>query len=198
AILAAGLERLGFKVGQASCLSSSIPSDTDGRQAGRLPYFDTLRVELGRTRSDDLVRTAEAHRVNLRVIDANTLGIALDETVTEADLTALVRIFNGDRAPSFTVREVASSLVGDGPQPNAKERGLRTDLPGIPAELARRSSLLTHPVFNRYHSETEMLRYLKRLESRDLSLTTSMIPLGSCTMKLNATCEMLPVSWPEF
>src|ERR1041384_254178 len=83
-----------------------------------------------------------------------------------------------------------------GSQSQAKEREL--DLPGIPAGLVRRSAFLTHPVFNRYHSETEMLRYVKRLESRDLSLTTSMIPLGSCTMKLNAAAEMYPISDPGF
>src|SRR5438876_215411 len=235
AVLAAGLERLGYKVGQASRLSSSARSATDG-QAGRLPYFDTLRVELGSKRSSDIVKIAEAHRVNLRVIDANTLSITLDETVTENDLTELVQIFNGDRAPSFTVRELAATLVSPGPRHDvdehadtsaasaayraaheaieaapdsagtktsplkrgANESGFRGVLPGMPAGLARRSTFLTHAVFNRYHSETEMLRYLKRLESRDLSLTTSMIPLGSCTMQLNATCEIFPVSWREF
>jgi glycine dehydrogenase len=181
AILAAGLERLGFETGQA----------------GLLPYFDTLRVELGSKQISEIIKIAEVHRINLRVIDENTLGIALDETVTEADLAELVQIFSGDRAPSFTVSEVAASLVSKGIQPGDNESVL-PGLPGLPERLARRSTFLTHPTFNRYHSETEMLRYLKRLESRDLSLTTSMIPLGSCTMKLNATCEMVPVSWPEF
>src|SRR6185295_16114722 len=97
------------------------------------------------------------------------------------DLADIFKVFNGNRAPDFSARELASGLKA-----------------GYGAPLARTSKYLSHPVFNRYHSETEMLRYLKRLEARDLSLTTSMIPLGSCTMKLNATCEMLPVSWPEF
>jgi glycine dehydrogenase len=184
AILSAGLERLGYKVGQASRLSSSTRGDTD-EEAGHLPCFDTLRVDLGSKRSGDIVKIAEANHVNLRIIDANTIGVTLDETVTEQELTDLVRIFNGNRAPAFTVRELAAALSTEVP-------------PGIPPNLLRRSPILTHAVFNRYHSETEMLRYLKRLESRDLSLTTSMIPLGSCTMKLNATCEMFPVSWPEF
>jgi len=197
AILAAGLERLGHKVGQASRLSSSVRGDTDG-QAGRLPYFDTLRIELSSQSGSDIMKIAEAHRVNLRFIDSNTIGVTLDETVTENELEQLIRIFNGDRAPSFTVRELAASLVQTGLPTGEGEGGLRGMLPGIPPAFERHSAFLTHPVFNRYHSETEMLRYLKRLESRDLSLTTSMIPLGSCTMKLNATCEMFPVSWPEF
>jgi len=179
-ILAAGLERLGYSVGQASRLSSSAHSETAG-QAGRLPYFDTLRVDLGAENSSDLVKIAEAHGVDLRVIDPKTVGVALDETVTVEDLRALLEIFNVDRPVDVSLEELAE-------QPG----------PVIPASLARTTPFLTHAVFNRYHSETEMLRYLKRLESRDLSLTTSMIPLGSCTMKLNATCEMVPVSWPEF
>jgi glycine dehydrogenase len=161
-ILADGLQRLGCQI------------SADG-------FFDTLRVELGSKRSADIVKIAEAHRVNLRVISPDAVGISLDETVMEHDLAELFQIFNGDRAPAFTVKD----LVGE-----AEADAL--------AGFARASTFLTHPVFNRYHSETEMLRYLKRLEIRDLSLTTSMIPLGSCTMKLNATCEMIPVSWPEF
>ena len=198
AILAAGLERLGYKVGQASRLSASARGQTDG-QAERLPYFDTLRVDLGPKRSSDIVKIAEAHRVNLRVIDADTVGIALDETVTENDVAELLRIFNADRAPSLTIREIAATLIGTGSgSGDGTEVGFPDLPPVIPPALARRSAFLVHSVFHRYHSETEMLRYLKRLEARDLSLTTSMIPLGSCTMKLNATCEMFPVSWPEF
>src|SRR5206468_3687052 len=97
------------------------------------------------------------------------------------DLADIFRVLNADRAPDFTISELAAQADA-----------------GFPAPLARTSRYLTHPVFNRYHSETEMLRYIHRLESRDLSLTTSMIPLGSCTMKLNATAEMYPVTWPEF
>ena len=181
-VLASGLQRLGYRVGQASRPSDRKPGEglPDG-QAGCLPYFDTLPVELGAKQSDDLVKIAGTHRVNLRPIDANTLGIALDELATVAELETLLQIFNNDRPVDFSVEELAT---------HAPSR--------IPASLTRTTPFLTHPVFHRYHSETEMLRYLRRLEARDLSLTTSMIPLGSCTMKLNATCEMLPVSWPEF
>jgi glycine dehydrogenase len=168
-VLAAGLKKLGYK-GQWAAVTG--PS---------LPFFDTLKVELGSKSAAEIVRSAEANRMNLRLIDEHTIGISLDETVSEKDLTDILRVLNGNRAPEFTVAEIAAGI-------EAKYE----------APLARNSRFLTHPVFNRYHSETEMLRYIKRLESRDLSLTTSMIPLGSCTMKLNATVEMFPVTWPEF
>jgi glycine dehydrogenase len=158
-ILAAGLARLGHKV--------SAPD-----------YFDTLRVELTKSSAAEILKLAEAHRMNFRVIGENTLGISIDETTSAKNIADIWQIFNGDKAASFTVAELASnrqSAIGN-----------------------RQSSFLAHKVFSSYHSETEMLRYLKRLESRDLSLTASMIPLGSCTMKLNAAAEMFPVSWPEF
>ncbi len=199
-ILALGLQRLGYKPGQmppvpdhtptpdpsqernlAGATPDWLPSPGGAGDGCALPCFDTLCVHLGSKRSADIIKTAESHRANLRVIDAATVGISLDETVTENDLAELLQIFNDDRAPAFTIKELAAG-----------------DQLDVPAEFVRQSKFLTHQVFNRYHSETEMLRYLKRLEARDLSLTTSMIPLGSCTMKLNATCEMLPVSWPEF
>jgi glycine dehydrogenase len=115
--------------------------------------------------------------MNFRVINNHTLGISLDETTDENDVAEIWQIFNDDQQIDFT--------VGD----------LKTDASRL---TPRASTFLTHKVFSSYHSETEMLRYIKRLESRDLSLTASMIPLGSCTMKLNAAAEMLPISWPEF
>jgi len=162
--LAAGLKRLGYSIG------SEV-------------FFDTVRVELGTHRLEDILEAAEADRINLRTLDANTVGISLDETTTPQDLQDLFEIFAGSDSLPFTIEELASS-----PSPLASR----------PSPLSRTSSYLTHPVFNRYHSETELLRYLYRLQAKDLSLTTSMIPLGSCTMKLNATAEMMPVSWPEF
>ncbi len=162
AVLARGLEKLGCEISTGT-------------------FFDTLRVKPGSRSSSEIVKLAEAQQINLRVIDAGSVGISLDETVTEQDLAALFQIFNGGKPAAFTV----GSLAGE-----AEE--------GYAAPLARTTGFLSNAVFNRYHSETEMLRYLRRLESRDLSLTTAMIPLGSCTMKLNATVEMLPVSWPEF
>jgi glycine dehydrogenase len=116
--------------------------------------------------------------MNFRALDEKTIGISLDETTTRADVEAILRVFAPEAAP--LVRDLEDT-------PDA-----------IPAALARESKFLAHPVFNRHHSETEMLRYLRRLADRDVALDRSMIPLGSCTMKLNATSEMIPVGWREF
>ncbi|MDZ7964712.1 MAG: aminomethyl-transferring glycine dehydrogenase [Nostoc sp. DedSLP03] len=159
-LLAEGLKRLGYSI-----------SSKD--------FFDTLRVELGRRNLKDILTAGEQLQINLRVFDATTVGISLDETTTSEDLIDLWQIFAGTDDLPFTLEELTSSSSSYLP-------------------LSRTSTYLTHPVFNRYHSETELLRYLHKLESKDLSLTTSMIPLGSCTMKLNATAEMIPVSWEEF
>ena len=152
-----------------------------GYRIGHAQYFDTLHIELGDRSLDEVLGAAAAAKVNLRVIDRRTLGVSLDEATTEAELDALFAVFNGGRAAEFS----AASL-----------------LPGTAAEIAephrRISDYLTHPVFNSSRSETEMLRYLRKLESRDFSLVHGMIPLGSCTMKLNATAEMIPITWPEF
>ena len=155
-------------------------------------FFDTVTVDLGTRKATEILRFADPLRINLRVVSEHALGISLDETVSEDDLNRIWRVFNGDRAPDFTPSELAQDddLI--------KEKEVVDLDRSLPRMLLRTSKYLSHPVFNRYHSETEMLRYLKRLEQRDLSLTTSMIPLGSCTMKLNATVEMLPVTWPEF
>ncbi|MEI6390347.1 MAG: aminomethyl-transferring glycine dehydrogenase [Verrucomicrobiota bacterium] len=161
-ILARGLVRLGYQV---------TPQQ----------FFDTIRIGLGDKSAGDILKVAEARRMNFRVIDEQTFGISLDETTGEGDLLDIWRAFNNDQVPDFTSAALAKELDAS-----------------YPAPFARTTQYLTHPVFNRYHSETAMLRYLKRLESRDLSLTTSMIPLGSCTMKLNAASEMFPVTWPEF
>jgi len=160
--LAAGLGRLGYSIGDAQ-------------------FFDTLRVHLGPKSSAEILKSAEASRMNFRPIDQHTVGISLDEVTSEKDLLDILQVFNAERPIAFTVAELTAEVVGV-----------------FPPTIGRNSSYLTHDVFNQYHSETEMLRYLKRLENRDLSLTTSMIPLGSCTMKLNAAVEMLPISWPEF
>lgn len=144
-------------------------------------FFDTLRITPGNRSAQQLVADAAARRINLRLLDGATVGVSLDETTAAEDLTSLLEVFNGSRPLPFSVEDLAAQVPEK-----------------LASPLTRTSAFLTHPVFNRYHSETEMLRYIRRLESRDLSLTTSMIPLGSCTMKLNATAEMLPVTWPEF
>jgi glycine dehydrogenase len=140
-------------------------------------FFDTLTIYTPDAAA--LHQAAEARNLNFRHVDANRVGISLDELSSLAEVNLILAVF-GLKPVAATDAEAAS------------------DAGGIPAGWQRATPFLTHPNFNRYHSETEMLRYIKRLESRDLSLTASMIPLGSCTMKLNATAEMFPVSWPEF
>ncbi|MDB9482826.1 aminomethyl-transferring glycine dehydrogenase, partial [Dolichospermum circinale CS-537/05] len=157
ATLAAGLKKLGYKITSEN-------------------FFDTLRVELGNTKLEEILDAANERNINLRIFDNSTVGISLDETTTETDLIDIWQIFALKDQLPFTVE----------------------GLPISHAQLSRESKYLTHPVFNRYHSETELLRYLHQLENKDLSLTTSMIPLGSCTMKLNATSEMIPVTWEQF
>src|SRR5690606_37272217 len=145
-------------------------------------YFDTLRVELGEL-AGPLRAEALNNEVNLHYLDT-TAGISIDETTTYQDIETLVRIFaklKGKRPDDADLQTQAENITSV-----------------IPQALQRRSDFLTHPVFNSYHSEHEMLRYIKSLEAKDLSLCHSMIPLGSCTMKLNATTEMVPLTWPEF
>jgi glycine dehydrogenase len=142
-------------------------------------FFDTIAVATGE-RTQRILDDAVARGVNFRRIDAATIGISLDETTTRDDVERIFAVFHG----------------GDTPVTVAALDGEATD--ALPPALVRTSPFLTHPVFRRYHSETEMLRYLRRLADRDLALDRAMIPLGSCTMKLNATSEMIPVTWPEF
>jgi len=141
-------------------------------------FFDTVHVKVGGGRLADIRKAAEARRMNLRYVDDASVTVSFGETVTIDDLTDLLAVFNG----GLTAPVSAESLLTA-----ASAR----------IEPARTSPFLTHPVFHRYRSETEMMRYMRKLESRDLSLTHSMIPLGSCTMKLNAAAEMLPVTWPR-
>ena len=140
-------------------------------------FFDTIRVEV--ESSSTIIEHAEKAGCNLRPFGPRAVAISFDETTTNRDIELLMSIFRGTH-----VRDFADDDLGGPP--------IR-----IPQFAIRNSDFLPHPIFNRHDTETEMLRYLKKLESRDLSLTTSMIPLGSCTMKLNATAEMFPISWPE-
>jgi len=144
-------------------------------------FFDTIRVEVGQGLAASLVGRARAQKINLRHLGDNAVCVALDETVTESDVRDLLSVFAGGKREAPAIDALG------------KEVDERYD-----ERFARTSAFLTHPIFNTHHSETEMLRYLRTLESRDLSLTHSMIPLGSCTMKLNATSEMIPITWPEF
>ncbi|HEY7189508.1 MAG TPA: aminomethyl-transferring glycine dehydrogenase [Vicinamibacterales bacterium] len=150
-------------------------------------YFDTLRVTV--PQGVETVRPhAIDHGINFRYVDERTIGIALDETVTLDDVAEIIAVFVAalgrpdDAVDRERLRRTAAAAA-DGT---------------LPPELVRRSSFLTHPVFNTHHSETELMRYIRRLERKDVGLDTSMIPLGSCTMKLNAASEMLPITWERF
>ncbi len=158
AILAAGLQQLGFELVNQT-------------------YFDTLTVRV--KDAGAIHAAATEHGINLRQIDATQVGIALDETVTRDDLATLMAIFGDGKPVDLDALDADASDA-------------------LPTALARTSAYLTHPTFNRYHAEHEMLRYLRALADKDLALDRTMIPLGSCTMKLNATSEMVPVTWPEF
>ncbi len=150
-----------------------------GRDAGDGLFFDTLRVRMTPAEAERILQEARSRRANLRDYGDGSVGVSLDETTTEDDVRELL------------------AVLGEGEPPPLEE--LLAEAPTeYPPPFARGSAYLAHDVFNRHHSEHEMLRYLHRLQARDLSLTTSMIPLGSCTMKLNATAEMMPVTWPEF
>ena len=151
-----------------------------GFTVGPWPYFDTLRVHLVQGRAAQVLQAARERGLNLRDLGDGSLGIALDEAKNARDVADLLEAF-GAAPGSIDVERLAGEAELE-----------------IPAPFARRGGFLSHPVFNSFHAEHEMLRYIRRLEARDLSLTTSMIPLGSCTMKLNATSEMLPVTWPAF
>jgi glycine dehydrogenase len=150
-----------------------------GYDCGSAPFFDTLRVRLASGAAARIHEAARTRRMNLRRYDDGSIGITLDEAKGLSDVRDLLAVFAPDGQASDTGALLAA-----------------TDAT-VPAPFARRSTFLKHEVFNRYHTEHELLRYIKRLESRDLSLTTSMIPLGSCTMKLNAAAEMLPITWTE-
>ena len=143
-------------------------------------FFDTLTVEVGGSQTA-ILESAHAARINLRILGRGQLGVSLDETCTVHTVERLFDVFLGADHGLDVAALDAEPITG-----------------GIPQPLQRTSGYLTHPVFNLHHSETEMLRYLKQLENKDLALNQSMIPLGSCTMKLNATSEMVPITWPGF
>lgn len=145
-----------------------------GYDVPNTPFFDTIRVPLGNVKALDILRLAESFRINLRALDDHTVTISLDETTGALD--DFLKIFNSGNKVGVVLKDHPVAL---------------------PETLVRSGQILTHPVFRSYHTETELMRYICRLESRDLSLTTSMIALGSCTMKLNAASEMFPVTWEK-
>ncbi|MFM8380139.1 MAG: aminomethyl-transferring glycine dehydrogenase, partial [Planctomycetia bacterium] len=176
----AGLVRIAERVAAyAAILADGLESI--GCRLRHAHAFDTLAVEV-EGRADDAMARARAVGMNLRRLGPGTVGIALDETTTRTDIVRLWEVFSASAGRSV-------------PEFSRYEAGLA---PRVPAALRRTSDFLTHPVFTTHHSETAMLRYIRSLSDRDLALDRSMIPLGSCTMKLNATSEMIPITWPEF
>ena len=172
-----GLQRIAQRV---HLLTSVL---AEGLRLNNMPptnthWFDTLTLHTGH-RTEEIVATAAAREINLRQIDAEHIGLSIDETTGSDDIVALWDILLGEH--SLNLDTLAAEVAGS-----------------LPDDLIRTDGFLTHPTFNSYHSETEMLRYLRRLADKDIALDRAMIPLGSCTMKLNATAEMLPITWPEF
>jgi glycine dehydrogenase len=164
-------------------------------------FFDTLLIKLGHP-ADELLNSALKKKINIRKVDKEHVSITLDETVTKDDLFDLLVIFGTSSFEEQYKGGISrrSELCSFDLEKLAESIGVTLASPAkkYPEHLSRKSAYLTHPVFNSYHSETDMLRYITYLQSKDLSLANAMIPLGSCTMKLNATAEMIPVTWPEF
>ncbi|MCH7489106.1 MAG: aminomethyl-transferring glycine dehydrogenase [Gemmatimonadetes bacterium] len=176
-----GLRRIAQRIHTLASLLAEGLRRVDDVRVVHDTYFDTLCIETDQDRASSIHAAARERHINLRSISPTRLGVSLDETTRPEDVTELLEVFGLGETAADALEDLTPS-----------------DEHGIPEQFRRESSYLTHPVFHRYRSETEMLRYLKQLEDRDLSLTSTMIPLGSCTMKLNATSEMIPVTWLEF
>ncbi|MEE1892404.1 aminomethyl-transferring glycine dehydrogenase [Pseudomonas otitidis] len=173
-----GLTRIAKRVHQLTAILAEGLAQL-GHSVEQQHFFDTLTLITG-ARTAELHAKARARGINLREIDDQRLGLSLDETTTQAHVEELWALFSDSQAmPAF------DALAG-------------TAASRLPAALLRQSPILSHPVFNRYHSETELMRYMRKLADKDLALDRSMIPLGSCTMKLNAASEMIPITWAEF
>ncbi|MBD2150451.1 aminomethyl-transferring glycine dehydrogenase [Pseudanabaena sp. FACHB-1277] len=173
---ASGLKAIAQRVHRLTAtLAQAI--ENAGHIISHTAFFDTIHIQPQGIDISTIKARAATKQINLRYLDNQAIAISLDETVSKQDLQDLIEIFTAN----------SQQLTANSQQQSP-----------IPNSLTRTSPYLTHPVFNSFHSESELLRYIHRLQSKDLSLTTSMIPLGSCTMKLNATSEMLPVTWAEF
>ncbi|WP_443692480.1 aminomethyl-transferring glycine dehydrogenase [Pseudomonas protegens] len=175
----AGLKRIAQRVHRLTCILA-VGLERHGIARVNRHFFDTLTLEVGGSQTA-IIESARAQQINLRILGRGRLGLSLDETCDESTVARLFDVFLGADHGLEVSSLDAEALES-----------------GIPDPLLRRTSYLTHPVFSAHHSETEMLRYLKQLENKDLALNQSMIPLGSCTMKLNASSEMIPITWPEF
>ncbi len=175
----AGLKRIAQRVHRLTCILA-VGLERHGIARVNRHFFDTLTLEVGGSQTA-IIESARAQQINLRILGRGRLGLSLDETCDESTVARLFDVFLGADHGLDVSSLDAEALES-----------------GIPDPLLRRTRYLTHPVFSAHHSETEMLRYLKQLENKDLALNQSMIPLGSCTMKLNASSEMIPITWPEF
>ncbi|MEM7564903.1 MAG: aminomethyl-transferring glycine dehydrogenase, partial [Pseudomonadota bacterium] len=143
-------------------------------------FFDTISVRTGNA-TEFIMAAARAEKLNLRQVDANTIGISLDEIATRANVKTLFNVFTHDHGDKVSITKLDEIVTSS-----------------FPEELVRKSEYLTHPVFNSHHSETDLMRYMRKLADKDLALDRSMIPLGSCTMKLNSATQLIPVTWPGF
>jgi glycine dehydrogenase len=178
-----GLRHIANKVhGLTQALKQSV--EKLGFKVVNNEFFDTLTIDVsGAVMNSDVVhRASTAAGINLRRVDDKHVGITLDESVGPVDWTAIANVFTASvSADSISISDVSP-----------------VETHSMPSALWRTSEYLSHPVFNKHHSETEMLRYIFHLASKDLGLVHAMIPLGSCTMKLNSTSSMIPLTWPEF
>ncbi|RZO78335.1 MAG: glycine dehydrogenase (aminomethyl-transferring) [OM182 bacterium] len=183
-----GLRRIASRIHRLTQILA-IGLQSKGIKLDNETYFDTLTLAVSEDEAMQIVERAGAANINLRldrIASHQTIGVSLDECTSEAEIAALWQVIIGKESASLSVayidKQIETGAVGS----------------VVPTKLERKTAYMTHPVFNRFHSETDMMRYLKRLENKDISLTHSMIALGSCTMKLNAAAEMIPVTWPEF
>ena len=181
-----GLKRIAQRIHRltdifAFGLKSAI-AQKEGIRVINATWFDTLTINV--VDGDSIIARANKNQINLRIDDENTFGISLDETTSRSDIETLFNVIIGEKH-GLSVADIDQTILSQASR-------------SIPSDLIRNDSILSKPTFNRYHSETEMMRYIKRLENKDIALNHSMIALGSCTMKLNAATQMRPVSWPEF
>ena len=174
-----GLKNIAERI---TLLTSSLAEDLEesGYELVNKNYFDTITVKINNR--EKLIELSQRYEMNFHFSSEDMVTISIDETTNERDVLNILSVFNA-------AKDIDTSVLNF---------DYEAELKNIPLSLQRKSAYLLHPVFNKYHSETEMMRYLKFLENKDLSLTHSMIPLGSCTMKLNAATELIPVSWPQF
>lgn len=174
-----GLKRIAERVhGLAGALAVGLKK-LGTATVEEVPFFDTVKIKCADAKA--IYDTALENEMNIRIVDSKTVAVSFDETTTLEDVDKLLKVFAGNKSVNFTADSLAPEVQV-----------------AIPKAFIRESAYLTHPIFNMYHTEHELLRYLHRLQAKDLSLCHSMIPLGSCTMKLNATVEMMPVTWPSF